>query len=132
MKRCLILLAVAVMATAGCSGGGVGKVKGQIVDNGQPVKFPFQTGSVEFVPLQADGTPELGKVYAAIVNEDGSFELLASGGELAVGQYQVSIEMVGTKGPEKARPFAAKVKPLKREIKSGQNTITIDLSKPGE
>jgi len=30
MKRCLVLLAVAVLATAGCSGGGMGKVKGSI------------------------------------------------------------------------------------------------------
>ncbi|HEX3147528.1 MAG TPA: hypothetical protein VHR66_05555 [Gemmataceae bacterium] len=129
MKRCFVLLAVVALATAGCSGG-MGRVKGAIVDNGQPVTFPPLTGSVQLSPIQPDGTPDMNKVYAAVVNEDGTFELVASGGELAVGMYQVSIELNGNKGPEKAKAFAAKVKPIKREIKSGQNTLTIDLSKP--
>src|SRR4051794_31426964 len=78
----------------GC-GGGKAKVKGRLVENGQAQKFAPQQAHLEFIPLDADDKPQQGKSFTAGVNEDGSFEVLASGGELPPGKYQVTITARG-------------------------------------
>ena len=128
MKRLLPMVAGVALLTAGC-GGGLAKVKGQIVENGQPTTFPPTTVSVQLSPIGADGKADPAKVYGCVVNPDGTFELVASGGEVPAGMYQVAIE-VTAKGPVKAKAFSAKGTPLHRELKSGQNVLTIDLAKP--
>jgi hypothetical protein len=128
MKRLIPVVAAVALAAAGCSGGGTARLKGKIVDNGQPVTFPPTTASVQLSPLGEGGTPDPTKVYACVVNEDGSFEFLASGGELPPGTYQVVLELVGGKGPANAKAIAGKA--LKRELKSGSNDLVIDLAKP--
>ena len=82
MRRTLFAagLGCALLLLCGC-GGGKAKVKGRIVENGQAQKFKANQAHLEFIPLDADDKPQPGKAYTAGVNEDGSFEVLASGGE---------------------------------------------------
>jgi len=129
MKRLLPVVAGVALLAAGC-GGGMAKVKGQIVDGGQPLTFPSNTASVQLSPIGEDGKADMSKVYGCVVNGDGSFELLASGGEVPAGKYQVSVEITAKQGFERAKQFSASAKPLVREFKSGPNELVIDLSKP--
>jgi hypothetical protein len=126
-RRALMALALLALA-AGC-GSGKARVKGRLVENGQPQKFGATQVALEFVPLGADGKPEQGKSYTAVVNEDGTFEVVASGGELPPGTYQVAVTAMGTLRT-KYRAFAAPTSAIRREIKAGKNDLTIDLAKP--
>jgi hypothetical protein len=127
MRRVLVCLALTGLLAGGC-GGGTAKVKGRLVTNGQPMSFPATQAAIVLSPLGADGKPDPAKSYSAVVNQDGSFELVASGGELPAGNYQVSIQAVG-KLKEQLKLFAGTDSPVRRELKSGLNDITIDVTK---
>ena len=122
--RFIVSFAVFAILAAGCSPG-IGKVKGQIVENGQPKTFPPSTHAIEMSMLGANGEPDNMKSFTAVVDTDGSFEVLASGGQVPPGTYRVSVQGPSTKKP------TAKVS-VKREIVVGDNDITIDLAKPNE
>ena len=72
-----------------------GKLEYEVRFAGQAQKFKANQAHLEFIPLDADDKPQPGKAYTAGVNEDGSFEVLASGGELPPGKYQVTITARG-------------------------------------
>jgi hypothetical protein len=121
------------MATAllagGCAGG-PGKVKGQVLENGQPAAFPPMQASVQLAPVGPDGRADWnGTVYTAVLGADGTFEVVASGGEVPPGQYLIAIEQTGKPEPRLAG-FSTTKTVVKREIKAGQNTLTIDLARP--
>ncbi len=132
MRRAFVVLAFALVALAasGCGGPGKAKVKGQLVSGGQPMSFPATQVGVVFTPVGADGKPDPTKAYTAVVNEDGTFELVASGGELPSGNYQVSILATGGKLATQMKPYAGASSPIRRELKPGPNEITIDVTKP--
>ena len=121
------MAAAVCLVAVGC-GGGKARVKGKVVDNGEPVKFPPTTASVQLTPVGPDGRPDVNSAVTCVVNEDGTFELLASGGEAPPGKYHVTLNLTGGKGPPKAQAIAGKA--IERELKSGQNELTIDLSRP--
>ena len=75
--------------------------------------------------IGANGEPDNMKSFTAVVDTDGTFEVLASGGQVPPGAYRVSVQGPFTKKP------TAKVA-VKREIVIGDNDITIDLAKPNE
>ena len=105
------------------------KVKGRLVSNGQPMKFPPTQVAVGFSPVGADGKPDPAWSFTTPVNEDGSFELVASGGELPAGTYQVSIQAMGKFATE-FKAYAGTSSAIRRELKAGPNEITIDVTKP--
>lgn len=121
--------AFAVMAVVTGCGPAIGTVKGRLVENGQPTKFPPTSASVQMSPVGADDKPDANVVYSAVVNEDGTFEVVASGGKLPPGKYMVAVEVIGKDGA-KYKQFNATVSKVRREIKSGSNELTIDLAKP--
>jgi hypothetical protein len=123
MKRMLLGLTLALLVI-GC-GGGKARVKGRVVDNGQPMTFPPTTAAIELTPIGADGKPDVSAVFTAVVNEDGTFEVFASGGELPPGQYEIKVTGYG-----KLATRLKAVPALRRELKGGTNDLTIDLSKP--
>ena len=127
MKRALPVAAVVALIFCGC-GSGTARVKGKIVENGQPRQFAPFSASVQFAKIGDDGRPDPTKMYSAVVEADGSFELVASGGELPAGMYQVAIEMPVKKGERNS--FAPPDSAVRRELKSGSNELTIDLAKP--
>src|SRR5690349_19732037 len=129
MRRALVAAVVLAALAAGGCGSGKGKVKGRLVANGQPMSFPPTQVAVVFAPVGADGKPDPLKAFTAVVNEDGTFELIASGGELPAGQYQISIQAMGAM-KEKLKGFAAANSRVRRELTSGTNDITIDVTKP--
>ena len=128
MRRALLLLALVGLAAGGC-GSTTARVKGRLVTNDQPMTFPATQVAVVLTPLDAGGNPDPAKAYTAVVNEDGSFEVLASGGELPPGQYQIAIQAMG-KLKEQFKKLAAPNSPLRRELKPGPNEIVIDVAKP--
>lgn len=115
----------ALFSLTGCGGGDVGRVKGRLTDNGQPVTFaPNAQAAVVFQMIGPDGQPDVTKTYSMMLAPDGSFELLASAGELPPGTYQVKLDIAG-KDAAKFKKFSTK-----REVKPGENVIELDLAKP--
>lgn len=130
MVRTLVLGALALLLAAGCGGGeSKAKVKGQIVDNEQPMSFGPTQVAVEFSPLDENGKPDVKTVYSAVVNENGSFEVVASNGELPPGKYRVSILATG-KLKARFQAFAPGKSRIDRELDPGMNEVTIDVAKP--
>lgn len=129
MRRALLVLALAGLAAGGCGGSNMARVKGRLVMNDQPMSFPPTAAAVVFTPLSGEGKPDPSKSYTAVVNEDGSFELLASGGELPSGRYQISIQATGKLGAQ-LKKFAEPTSPVRRELKPGGNELVLDLAKP--
>jgi hypothetical protein len=129
MKRALVFLALAGLLAGGCGGSAKAKVKGRLVSNGQPMTFPASQAAVSLAPIGADGKPDTAKSFTIAVKEDGTFELVASGGELPTGNYQVAIQAMGKLG-QQLKGFASPNSPVRRELKSGANDITIDVAKP--
>lgn len=128
MRQLILSTSFLLVLLVGC-GGGTARVKGQILENGQPKAFPGMQASVAFTPVGADGKLETSKSYSAMLNSDGKFEVIASGGELPPGNYAVSIQAVG-KANEQFKGFGATDSPIRREVKPGQNDFQIDLAKP--
>ena len=134
MRNFFLLFAFAVAFTLGC-GGGVGKVKGRVVEGGQPVTIDGQA-ALMFYLIGADGKPDHAKSYPMTLSKDGSFEMVASGGEVPPGTYLVTLEVNATKsstglGKYKGR-FNLQDSPLRQEVKAGKNELTIDLAKPAK
>ena len=126
MRFALLSAVFVTILAAGCSGGSTGRVKGKLLENGQPKTFPVSTYAVMLTLIGPNGEPDLTKSFTAVVEADGSFEVHASGGALPVGTYQVTIQSPMQKGgTPKAIPPSAK-----REIKAGMNEITLDIAKP--
>ena len=129
----LLVLVVALLALSGC-GDSAGRVRGKVSEGGQPVTIPAQAG-VTFYLLGPDGKPDPARSYSSTINQDGSFEVVASGGELPPGNYLVAFDLAAVK---EAKTGLAKYKtqfvypnsPLRREVKPGQNEILIDVLKP--
>jgi len=131
MTRVTVL--VVALLLAGCGGGGPAKIKGRVLENGQPVSVAGQA-SLVFSPAGPDGKAGP-KAYAAGLNPDGTFELVASGGEVAPGEYVVSFEVSGGKGfgaaPTGLAKYRDTFKNVKQTLASGVNDLTFDLAKPG-
>lgn len=126
MKRFVALLLALILV--GCSSAPA-RFRGQLVENGQPLKVPATTLAIEVIALKEDGSLDREKLYPAVVNEDGSFEVIAGGGTLPLGKYAVAIQATGTYQTQLKR-FAPGTSPIRREIKPGSNEITIDVAKP--
>lgn len=127
------LFGVLVVVLAGCGGSDPARVKGRVVDGGQPVVVPQgeAPGAIILSPVGPDGTPDRAKLYTASLAADGAFELIASGGSVPPGNYQLSIEVpVKGKAGEKFKPFSGAQSPIRRELKPGQNDLTLDLANP--
>jgi hypothetical protein len=136
MKRVVLIVALAGLLAGGC-GSSMGKVKGQIVENGKPLSTATGTDkagqgdrlAIELTLVGADGKLDTAKSYTAVVNADGSFEVLASKGEVQPGTYAVGIDASG-KFKNQLKGFAPGVTRVRREIKAGTNDLTIDVTKP--
>lgn len=129
MRRALLFVALAGLAAGGCGGPKLAKVKGKLVTNDQPMTFPLASVGVVLTPLSAEGAPDPSKAFTAVVNEDGTFEVFASGGQLPPGTYQISIQAQG-KLKEQLKKFGEGVSPVRRDLQPGPNELVIDFAKP--
>ncbi|MBY0513912.1 MAG: hypothetical protein K2P78_08375 [Gemmataceae bacterium] len=128
MRRVLVpALALGLGLLAGCGGGGAAKVKGRVVENGQPVQVQGQAALVLYP--DAGGKPGT-KAYPMALNPDGSFELVVSGGEVEPGPYLISLEVNGPKTTPGVGKYKESFKNYKQELKPGMNDLTIELTKP--
>ncbi|MCE9563640.1 MAG: hypothetical protein K8U57_16490 [Planctomycetes bacterium] len=131
MSRTAIVLYLAI-GVCGCAET-PSQVKGRLLENGQPLVLPVSSTpqSVVLVPLAADGQTETGRMYSAIIDSDGTFELVAAGGAIPPGFYKISLDVAATgKAGEKFKQFRGSGSPLRKELKPGVNDFTIDLAKP--
>lgn len=131
--RALLVLVVALLALSGC-GDSAGRVRGKVSEGGQPVTIPAQAG-VTFYLLGPDGKPDPARSYSTPINPDGSFEVVASGGELPPGNYLVALDLAAVKDTKTGlakykTQFVYPNSPLRREVKPGKNEILIDVLKP--
>lgn len=126
MRRTVLAVALAALAAAGC-GATPATAKGRLVSNGEPMPVSGQVGVV-LTLLEGDGKPTT-KSFTAMVKPDGTFEVVASGGELPPGNYQVSLVVPG-KPADKFKPLIGDKSPMRRELKPGANELTIDVAKP--
>ena len=125
---CSLLVLVVMICLAGC-GESKATVKGKIVENGQPKTFGANQAALQLTLIGPDGKPDDNKSFTAVVNEDGTFEVVASGGEIPIGKYQVAVQIMGATG-QPYKKLAPPDSPIRRELKSGANELTIDLAKP--
>ncbi|HEY1186970.1 MAG TPA: hypothetical protein VGE74_04900 [Gemmata sp.] len=125
MRRAILALVLIALAATGC-GAAPAKVKGRLVSNGEPMSVSGQV-AVTFTALNGDGTG--GRSFTAMVNPDGTFDVVVSGGELPPGLYKVSIVAVG-KAADNYKGLVGDKSPVRRELRPGPNEITIDVSKP--
>jgi hypothetical protein len=109
------------LGAAGCGGGPLAKVTGRITCQGKGV-----VGVILFSP-KGEGESITGPSVSATLNEDGSYEL----GLTRIGKYTVVV----TPRDVVLRPkpggfdYPCDRSPLEREIKAGDNDITIELAK---
>ena len=123
-----LLLGTTMLFAAGCGGPSMAKVKGRVVENGQPIASQGQA-SLVLVPVGEDGKPGT-KTYVMEIVADGSFELLASGGELLPGAYEVTLEINGKQAASGVAKFKGAYSHVRIELNSGVNDLTLDLTKP--
>ncbi len=128
MRHTLLAVALAALAAGGC-GGSPATVKGRLVSNGESMTVPGATVAVTFTRVDGDAKDGSAKSFNAVVNPDGTFEVVASGGQLPVGMYRVSVLATG-KLADKFKAYAEPGSPIRRELKPGSNEITIDVAKP--
>jgi hypothetical protein len=129
IRKSLPLLLLCLCGT-GC-GKPTASVNGSLLLNGKPFSLPEKAGEV-FVVFQfigADGKPDMMKQYSAVVKQDGTFVLVASEGQISTGKYLVAIDASPTTFPQ-AKQFMVKQSKVRKELKSGPNSITLELSQP--
>lgn len=87
-----IVLALGLAVLGGCNPGGakppLGKVRGTVTNNGQPLT----TGSVTFIPIQGKGG-DTGQIAIGEIESDGTFELTTfnTGDGALVGQHKAIV-----------------------------------------
>lgn len=128
MRRAFVLIALAALAAGGCAEGKA-RVKGRVVSGGQPMTFPNFQAAVVLAPCGPDDKPDQARSYTCVLGADGSFELVASGGEVPPGRYQVALQTVG-KASEQLKTIASPNSPVRRDLKPGPNELTIDVANP--
>ena len=124
--------ALALFALVGC-GDSLGRVKGRVVQNGQPMQVEGQA-ALMFYLLGPDGKPDPEKSYPVPLNPDGTFELLASGGRVPAGNYLLTVEVNAKPGNAGIAKYKGRYtlpnSGLRAEVKSGSNDLVVDLEKP--
>lgn len=124
MRRTLLPALCLAVLVAGC-GPGKARVKGRVTEGGQPASFPPTAAAIQIAPIGSDGEPDPARAFTAVVNEDGTWEVLASGGELPTGEYEIAFQATGKlKGKFQS-------KPVRQQLKAGTNEVTIDVTKVG-
>ena len=140
-----VLVLGSAITMAGC-GTDAGTLKGSLVDGGKPVGSEGQQVSLSFHPAKPDGAFDGSNCSTAVLNSDGSFEFVASGGTLKPGLYKVVIAGSLGSGTGPGTQSTAKEKNKKPDrfaghstfaaskltvtVEAGKNDVVIDLSKP--
>ena len=128
------------LVLAGCSGGTTltGKVTGKVTYDGKPV----EGGSLTFAPI-ASGSAAVGKPGSAEIKTDGTYSVGTNRADdgAAIGKHRVSYSPPAATLPAgqeltkegesmpKSPYDGLKVKQSEVEVKSGANTIDIELVK---
>jgi hypothetical protein len=111
---------------AGC-GDTNSRVKGELIENGQPASFPpGAMAGVVLRPLDAQNRPSETTAYKAVVTPAGSFEWVGGNGELPTGGYQFSLELTGSIR-DKYQHLTPAVSRKRIDLKPGANLLTIDI-----
>jgi hypothetical protein len=129
MARPLLLFMCFILL--GCGGPSKSRVQGRLTSHGAPFALPADSGEVGivFTRLGDDGNPIPFKMYSAIVQADGTFEVVAAAGECEPGVYQVAIDAAKAKS-NVFQPFQIGKSKARVTFKPGENDIKVDIAKP--
>ncbi len=121
----LVVGALAVILTSGCSAPSLAPVHGRVTCHGQPVP---QAGVI-FSPVpRAETDREAGKAASGSTDADGRFVLTTykSGDGALIGKHRASVIL------DNAHPSpCGQSKLVQVEVKPGDNEINIEMSEPG-
>jgi hypothetical protein len=120
MKIRLLVIILATLSSTGC-GGSSAKVTGRVTCQGKPV-----VGIILFSPKD-QGSGKAGAAATADLNDDGRYQLpLTSTGMHTVVVTPRDVVLRPKKGEF---DYPCDRSPLERDIKAGDNGVTIDLAK---
>ena len=142
--RIVAVLLIGVVAVAGCGGGAgkrpVAKVSGKVTFNGQAVT----SGTVSLFPVNAAKVTEAGKHGICVIQSDGSFKASTYGefDGAIIGKHRVSYSPPSVETPVAPEGGHAQAPPpspyeglvpsvIEVEVKAGDNSINIELTKSG-
>ena len=137
MRRSLVPGLLVLVAVAGC-GGEMARVKGRLVNGGSPVAPPPGARiSLLFEPVEGGPGADARRFFPAILEGDGTFEVVASGGQVPPGTYRVSLTFSSADSRQSAPPVPAELapftradSPLRATLEKGSNTLEVDLARP--
>jgi hypothetical protein len=121
MTRILIASFMFVaLSLLGCGGGPSAKVVGRVTCGDKPVK-----GAVMFSPF-GEGSDNTGPAVSADLKEDGSYEIHLK----TIGKHRIVVTPSDRVYPAKpGQDYPCDLSPIEKEVKPGDNEITIPLSK---
>jgi hypothetical protein len=135
-----VLTLTLVGLVVGCGGAGQGYVTGKVSFNGKPVTG----GSLTFSPMAAAGEKEVGRPGTADVKADGTYQVGTNrpGDGVVAGKHKVTYSAPELPYPEGKEPKPGQLRPKSGfeylapkspevQVKSGTNTIDIELGYPG-
>jgi hypothetical protein len=114
-----VIVLMIVLSLAGC-GGTSAKVTGKVTCQGKPV-----VGGILFSPI-GDGSANTGPAVNATLNDDGSYSLRLT----TIGKHNVVITPRDVKlpAPKGGFDYPCDRSPLERDVKAGDNDITIEMA----
>jgi hypothetical protein len=128
----MVLGALLLVFLGGCSSGHV-KVKGRLLNNGQPY-IPREDEFVvmSFAAQEAQEGKESSFV-ASFNREDGTFEVTgATGRGLPPGNYRACVQVLKRKKDILKGAFNAKNSPFLCTVETGKEDLTFDFAKTGK
>jgi len=138
VRALFTLLGLAAAATLGCgctSSSKLVKAKGQLTIKGQPLKVDPKAGvTIAFIPVVEKGGDST-RLIASFVREDSTFTVPGTDGNgIPEGKYRISIDLMVMPPTQEVQRinemFNSKDTKIVRDVKSGDETIVIDVSKP--
>ena len=122
-----VLLITLLLVASGC-GGSASRMKGELVENGQPATFPpGAMPGVVLRPLDGRGRPSETITYKSVVSPGGAFEWVGGNGELPSGGYQFSLELSGSVR-DKYPHLTAAASRKRIDLKPGVNLLVVDIA----
>lgn len=132
----LWLVVVALALISGCNAGGRKvSLTGKIIENGQPVKFPYgeSHATIYFYPLDEQGKiPEGSRGYSTSPDTEGSFVMDGDMGDgIPLGKYRITLSNPTTSQQGQRDPWQGKydVKntPFELQVDGSFKSITLDV-----
>jgi hypothetical protein len=135
MSKAISVFAIllVLLLVSGCSSDGKLRTRGKILKGGIPyVAEETDIVHVTFVPIPEGGARPMDYHIAAFNKADGTFVASGKDGKgVPPGKYRIAIEHLRQRKDLLNGAFGTENSPFVREVKSGSDVLTLDISKPG-